>query len=66
MCMCAFVLDHGQVKRMDLEDKEEDHRLEISRLQAEVSAAVSRLEAQGESREKVRGHIRTHTHNTHR
>jgi len=39
---------------MDLEDREEDHKIEVGRLQAEVAAAVSRLEAQGESREKVR------------
>jgi hypothetical protein len=41
---------------MDLEDREEDHKVEVGRLQSEVAAAVARLEAQGESREKVGVH----------
>ena len=39
---------------MDWEDREEDQRLEVERLQGEVSAAVARLQQQGETREQVR------------
>lgn len=38
---------------MDAEDREDDYKAQIARLQAEVSAAVSRLQSQGDSREAV-------------
>lgn len=44
---------------MDLEDKEDEYRAQVARLQAEVASAVARLQAQGDSREQVGRELRS-------
>jgi hypothetical protein len=46
-----------QIKRMDAEDREEDHKQEVDRLKAEVAQAVARLQKHGEDRETVGGWV---------
>ncbi len=38
---------------MEVEDREEEHQQEVSRLKSDVAAALAKLSAQGDSREQV-------------